>query len=1698
MQFQSQTKLTLAILVTGLLIAGGWLGFRSGGLSKENISPTLVQSDPGVPHTSAPLAPSPQASYGRTNPPPSDNSATPPGPATSSAPGNQGDPTLGLPVLQISETPDPDHPATLKRVRIVRANFKYPLWRVEEIVMKGEPGKPETIPSRNIMIADHVMIRLQPGGDPAKLEALVKEHGLAIRKAMKMPDCYLISSPDQSLAALPHLLTLLGRETGLIRYVEPDYVVRSQQTLPNDPEFPRLWGLNNAATPAADISAPQIWDLTTGDQQVVIGGIDTGIDYTHPDLASNIWHNVADPVNGVDDDGNGYVDDNVGWNFSTGTNNPMDGQGHGTHTAGTMGATGNNGIGVVGVNWHCQLMPLKFLDDTGSGVTSDAADALHYVATLRRRGVNIRITNNSWGGGGPSTVLQDAIQENETLGILFMAAAGNDAFNNDLIPFYPANYKNSNIVAVAATTSSDGLAIFSNFGANSVHLAAPGHTIYSTLNRAGYGYMNGTSMATPQVSGVAALLWSLWPTAPAKDIRDAILKGVDVIPSLTGKTITGGRLNALKAAAALFRIIHTPAGNVFNAGTGYPIDFEVGPSVFTATNQISVFWTANGSTNFSALPGDNLSNTFFRILIPEQAEGSTIQYWIQAIATNGRLIRLPANAPTNTYEFTVVPPMSLSVTGTPALISVPRPDYGEYIYPAGRVLEISAPAATPPTNGTRWACKGWQGTGNVPSSGTSNAFTIALTTPSTVTWQWQTECSLTHTSLYAPLNTTLWWATGTLATSRTAPASATIGGVIHRFAGWNLDGLRQPDATHSAVNPVTGILMDIPHQVTALYLPETLDSNTNGLSDWWEWLYFGTLSGTPGEDPDGDGFDNQSELTDQTNPSDAASVPTPPLIMHLPLDSAQPFPAPYTVSATITDNCQVVSASLVWSRNGGPVSNTIMQAGASALYTATLPAPGTNGDSFVYSIIARDRLAGSTNGPHILFPSYPVISTTPSSYQYLLQPGTTSNLMLAVTNTGVGAWHGAASILWGGFHNDVEGGAANWTHSGANDLWCLSTNLSYSGSTAWYCGNPNTLTYAYSMHAKLDTTPFFIVSGAQLSFWQWLDCELDGAYGYCWDGGIVEISTNNGVSFTQIAPIGGYSHLISGWLKSPWPDGTPCFSGDGSSWTQPTFDLSAFTGCTAILRFHFGSDDNTEETGWVIDDIRVTPTIAPQSWLTLINTNLTGAPHQATTLPLATLNSTAIPSGDRSAFIQITGNTITNNRMFMPVTLQVRSPATLTWVSAAQTSTNGTGLITLNTRLHDADGDTCLAAFEWRVAPGSWSNAWLTSVQADAEPAFLTTRADLQLSNLITRSQTGLITNGMVSVWASQAADNALLFASNTVVRARTWDGIFWSQWTTSQPFMVDNEAPPTPARLLSLVHPTNTWSKNPLMSLRWDATQEPRGSGVTHYEFGTTTNLPAISAASSTTNRTGVPPPLSDGTNHWAWVRAGDRMGNLSTPAFYGPCWIDVTPPNATQATLILAVSPYGNYVIDANSVTGTWSGFNDGAGSGIQGYYYAPTNAGGTTRGAWTTTPQGILANLQPDRTNTLFVWAKDQQGWLGQAACASFMALSPSGDQDLDGVANGQEEICGTDALRSGSVFLLGVAGSAPQTPGRFTLRWPGLTNRHYTISYQDTLHSGGSWTNLPGATSLPGITGTMSFTDSTMTHPTRFYRISVSSP
>jgi subtilisin family serine protease len=331
-----------------------------------------------------------------------------------------------------------------------------------------------------------------------------------------------------------------------VELVEADRVVRALVD-PSDPNYGQLWGLHNSGQTVAgdpgvaghDINAPEAWSVTQGAADFAIAVIDTGIDHAHPDLAANIWANSDEiPGNGVDDDANGHVDDVRGWDFYSQDADPFDEQGHGTHVAGTIGAVGNNGIGVAGVVWRCKLVPLRFLGPNG-GYISGAIGAIDY---CRRNG--IKLSNNSWGGGGYTQALSDAIRNAGTAGHLFVAAAGNSNLNTDSTAAYPVSYPLDTILGVAACNNDGARAYFSNYGARHVDIAAPGTTIQSTWPGGGYNHLQGTSMAAPHVTGAAALVWAANPAWSALQVRQRLLATARPLPGWTGVVATGGLLDA--------------------------------------------------------------------------------------------------------------------------------------------------------------------------------------------------------------------------------------------------------------------------------------------------------------------------------------------------------------------------------------------------------------------------------------------------------------------------------------------------------------------------------------------------------------------------------------------------------------------------------------------------------------------------------------------------------------------------------------------------------------------------------------------------------------------------------------------------------------------------------------------------------------------------------------------------------------------------------------------------------------------------------------------------------------------------------------------------------------------------------------------------------------------------------------------------
>ena len=377
----------------------------------------------------------------------------------------------------------------------------------------------------------------------------------------------LISIDDLDNADAATVAAQYNKMSDLVEYAEPNFKIELDPTeqartvnavnkfsedsnIPNDPMFNEQWALSNTGQNGgkenADMSAIKAWEKSKGSGKVVIAVLDTGVDYTHPDLISNMWIR-PDNVPQYTDDELGTFNDERGFDAADNQSDPMDDNGHGTHCAGIIGAEGNNDEGIAGINWKVQIMPLKFLGKGGFGSVKDAIESINYAIDRKRNGVNIRIISASWGSTQYSKALEDAIRAAGEAGILFVAAAGNDSTDNDKRPHYPSNYDLPNVISVAALDRNDQLASFSNFGVKTVHIAAPGREILSTWLNDDYREASGTSMATPYVSGIAALILSGEPDMSVEKLREKLLKSVDKIDSLNGKVENGGRINAAKA-----------------------------------------------------------------------------------------------------------------------------------------------------------------------------------------------------------------------------------------------------------------------------------------------------------------------------------------------------------------------------------------------------------------------------------------------------------------------------------------------------------------------------------------------------------------------------------------------------------------------------------------------------------------------------------------------------------------------------------------------------------------------------------------------------------------------------------------------------------------------------------------------------------------------------------------------------------------------------------------------------------------------------------------------------------------------------------------------------------------------------------------------------------------------------------------------
>ena len=515
-------------------------------------------------------------------------------------------------------------------------------------------GGTDTFQGREVS-ANEVLVMLSGASHNTALQ-IQSAHDIEFDESIgHTPGLHRMRSRSRSVAAL---ISALSQLPGVL-YVEPNYMVHGVLA-PNDPDYSQLWGMQNIAAYAA-------WEISTGSTANVVAVVDTGIDYTHPDLAANIWSAPGSFTVNIGGKSITCAKGTHGFNAILKTCDPMDDNGHGTHVSGTIGAVGNNNLGVVGVNWTTQIIATKFLSATGSGTTADAINAIEFAIQAKAAfvgtgtPVNVRVLSNSWGGSGFSQALLDEINSANASDMLFVVAAGNSSANNDTTPTYPANFQAPNVISVAANDNPDALAYFSNYGASTVHLAAPGANILSTWPGANYQVESGTSMATPHVSGAALLVLSKCPMNTAS-LKQTLLANVAAVASLSGLTITGGRLsvdNAIRACTSSPSAFSVTAGNTMAPpGGAMTVSWAV-PAGAAGNDWVGLFQVGAPNSTYSWYQFTNGAATGTASLtLPTQ----TGQYEFRYLVENGYVSE--AKSASFTISASVVPPAISTVQAT--------------------------------------------------------------------------------------------------------------------------------------------------------------------------------------------------------------------------------------------------------------------------------------------------------------------------------------------------------------------------------------------------------------------------------------------------------------------------------------------------------------------------------------------------------------------------------------------------------------------------------------------------------------------------------------------------------------------------------------------------------------------------------------------------------------------------------------------------------------------------------------------------------------------------------------------------------------------------------------------------------------------------------------------------------------------------
>jgi len=1211
----------------------------------------------------------------------------------------------------------------------------------------------------------------------------------------------------------------------------------------------------------------------------------------------------------------------------------------------------------------------------------------------------------------------------------------------------------------------------------------PGPELWG-LNLTNLALINDLDMRIVDPSGQTNFPWVLQPTnynalaTTGDNFRDNVEQIVLTTPPTNGvyqirithkNSLANGFQHfslMISGTAVPVDITHEPLINTTNDTVPYVISASFTPTQVVDVASLELLWNTDGDPDVFA------TNTFtwieeaaYESEIPAHPIGTDLYYFIRATSTNGITTTHPPDAPGSLNQFSIQPPALLTVTGTPVQAGVVLPAYGDTIFAIGNRVDAEAPVFSDPIGGERYRNTGWIGTSDVSPPGVTNSLSFVITTNTTLDWQWTRQLNVTETSSVPGLLFIETWL-DEHATTTPHHAATTIeqDDVTYRFAAWQRDGIRQTNAFGVSLNPVQPFPLTSPTTLLAVYFDENQDTDGQGLPDWWQVYHFGALGQDPDNDADNDGFGLLSEYRDGTDPLDENSVPEPPDITHTPLADPQEHPAPFLITAEITDNFSIASASLWWNINNEGWNDVPLHHAGDNTFTNAIPAPIEANQQVSYYITAEDAAGlSTTHGPHEFDVAYPILQAHPTNaIAYVLQPGENESFWIAITNAGNWPLDWDLSILPAGFFDDTESGTNGWSRSGTNTFWHLSTNRVWSGTHAWYNGIPGTSGYMEEMYAMLDTPPVYVFDqNPTLTFRHWIEAEINDSAS-AWHGGLVQVSTNNGATFEQITPEGGYPYVIAWWSYAPFPFLTPIYAGTGG-WQQATFDLAAYAGETITLRFIFGSDTvYVGHEGWYIDDITLAPRSGTNNWITASPTQGSVWALHSTTQILVSVTTDDVTTGvDLAASIQIESNDPLMPVYTLPVLAQVRTPPTLDILSAAQTSTNGEGHVTMEADLFNPDPEAMAMVIETSTNNAlSWTDAWILSAQANGSEPTVTNPGTPQVSGIASGDSISPFTNRAVTVWSSTNTPPISL-SSSTVMRARVWDGFFWSDYATSSVFLVDNEAPGAPGGLTSPSHTIGQWSTVNIMDAEWTAASDGDGIGVARYAVRAGPGQIAPSISNIVADTETIFTNVMDSSNIWLGVRAIDAMGNAGAASLLGPFMIDVTPPDASTATVQIFSSRYGPYTLSP-MLTNMWGGFAD-ATSGLEGYYYHSVDGSGSTNGFWTTSLSGVLVVTNLNATNTVYVWARDEAGNIGVSVSASTLVLTENGDWDGDSVSNADEEIAGTSASDDTSLFASERVVDE-DAPGNILVRWPWAEDRAYVILWADSLEEPVVWNEI----------------------------------